>query len=739
MNIPMNKIIAPIILNDTSPEVSDLQLALNKLGFDQINGDEMNRPLFGATTCRALTAFKERFHIKNSRCLVESRTAAAINDRLNQLGLQEPELLIASPLVFGMNSEKISALQKALRLIGFGAGIDPAENSIFGKTTCEAIVAFQREMGMEVISCYVDNETADKINALLESSSNGQAPQMNTDRYAVSGFVIDSNGEPVDQQPVAVYDIDLTGSAVYRKAETITELTSKGGVQPLGNGVSNADGFYRVEFARATFRTDEPTDHDTADVVALAVNGEEIIGRSPLSKRRDYEANELKKWDIHLLPVNKRRRSPEYIFVEKAITQYLDSQLTKVQPWQISMNADMLEFLADELAISNDKVDAFTGADFLIHDATSPGEELPAFASQWPAAREFLYGLARQSIKLDWQILSTTSTTSINRYISESSEANIISQQEEQNVASFAEALHAFATKKMLNQSASLKTTLSIALNQEELIERFHTAYTNRSLSPGEFWDALAHDDQLKEAIPALKLTNQLSALTGNHASLMTRLAPLAQGDAVKLLELSDEDWKSAIGTDFPSFVTGESDDEKSSRYRNYMRGKLHAAFYNEKVSLMARKEEEIRIADATLRDMISQFLSSTKFDLRQNRLHDKMKDSEDTFQQKLDEIGGDRKVELKESLNKVQRVFQFSPSPEVMTKLLEAGIDSATMIVSMPFATFKAKYKAVGDNDTLLAIYQRATHIVSMIEFSILSLNRFSQSARISAIGGIK
>jgi hypothetical protein len=247
----MNKIIAPIIFAESSLAVSDLQAALNILGFGQIKADEINKSFFGETTCKALTTFKEKFKIEVFPCLVESQTADIINQRLDRLFNPAvsgpPQIKIKSPLIFGMKSQAVLDLQTALRTIGFGAGIKVAENTIFDKTTCEAVISFQREMGIEVVACYVDNETADKINSLMADLPN------NNEKYKVSGFVFDSNNKFVDQQAVVAYDIDLLGSGAYKKATSIAELTAKGGVQLLGNGVSNVDGFYSIEFTRPGF------------------------------------------------------------------------------------------------------------------------------------------------------------------------------------------------------------------------------------------------------------------------------------------------------------------------------------------------------------------------------------------------------------------------------------------------------------------------------------------------------
>src|SRR5438105_4831190 len=99
----MNKVISPIVIGDSSPAVTDLQNSLIKLGFDQISQDELRKPVFADTTCNALNKFKDKFSIKSFPCLVDSKTADAINIRLARLvnNPGEVPIKVIPPLFFG--------------------------------------------------------------------------------------------------------------------------------------------------------------------------------------------------------------------------------------------------------------------------------------------------------------------------------------------------------------------------------------------------------------------------------------------------------------------------------------------------------------------------------------------------------------------------------------------------------------------------------------------------------------
>ena len=734
----MNKIISPLVYGDTKQEIVDLQKALFKLGLDPINEDEINNQFFGESTCNSLKAFKDKFQIQIFPCLVENKTADAINSRLFQINMTvvlANQLKIIPPLFFGMKSQAVIDLQAALARIGFGANIDPAEKGVFDKTTCSAVINFQREMGITVNPCYVDSETADKMNSMIDNIPADNGHNGGDVKYVVSGYVYDTQNKIVDKQSVIAYDIDLLGSGVYKKAKTIAELTAKGGIQILGKqGITNDNGFYSIEFSNSDFITDESDVDPTADVIVVAVDGDVILGRSLLARGKDYVNNELKNWNIKFSDEVVKRGSSEFEIVSSVILRFLSTQITKVEAWQIQDDTDMIEFLADEVDLSKEKVSAYVNADFLLHDALNSSPEIPSFAADAQKTIELLYGLVKPTSISSWSGVSKTAIADAINYILQSSLGNIIGAFSEADISAFVDAMHNYSIKKSLSQNIPLKNILNIAIKDDALIEKFHSLYINHNGTPKEFWDNLANDDDLKNNVDALKLTNQLSALTGNNVQAMTSLTSLVKNnDIVSLFELSAEDWNTAIGNTVPSFIkTGTVDD-----YRNFMISQLQAAFYSEKVSLMMKSEDEIKIADQSMRDMLNTFMTSTKFDLRYNRLFDKITDSEDTFQKRLDDIGGDQKEDLRNQLSKLQRIFQFSPTPEVMSKILSTDIDSATMVASLPFSTFKVKYSSIGDDQTLLAIHQRACHIVSMLEYSILSINRFSQSANIPAITG--
>jgi hypothetical protein len=552
-------------------------------------------------------------------------------------------------------------------------------------------------------------------------------------QYKVSGLVTNQSGDPIPNQPVVAYDVDLIGAGYYAKLKDLAVIQRKGGMQLLGHDtVSGADGSFSITFTHEQFAAAEV---GLADVVVYAYNNNEVIGRSALSVISDYvNGTELNGWNVVMDDPNAKGPS-EYHQLISVVNPFMT--LSKVTLEQIAGSSDQINFLSTELQQDLGHITILVRAAVL--DTEINGNTL---------GQELLYGLGRQTISLDYQTLSTTSIAAIVAAITASIDANIIdalgTKDQAELLLRFATVLHTKAVQETLNAPVTatnqIRNILGIALpGNDTLAQQFYQLYINRTGSPADFWTSLKNNDTFKDKVPALLLTNQLSALTGNHAPTMQKLAPKAvNNDVTQLLQMSAQDWTTLIGQDIPDFITGSSAAEKQTNYANYMQTLLFSSFPNQKVSLMTKTQAEINIPDAGIRNSLNQFLTSTSFDLRTNRLSDNADpNSTDTFQTKLEAIAGDQKADVTTALNKIQRVFQFSPTPDVMTKLLIKGVDSAAAIARIPYGIFTTQYADVGDEPTLLAIHQRASHIVSMIQYTLLTLNRFSQGTAFPAIAG--
>lgn len=72
--------------------------------------------------------------------------------------------------------------------------------------------------------------------------------------------------------------------------------------------------------------------------------------------------------------------------------------------------------------------------------------------------------------------------------------------------------------------------------------------------------------------------------------------------------------------------------------------------------------------------------------------------------------------TQVKKELNRLQRVFQISTSPEVMEILLKKHLDSAHKISQIPYKSFRIYLKdIVGGEDIALKIYSKAKRVYNL------------------------
>jgi hypothetical protein len=153
-----------------------------------------------------------------------------------------------------------------------------------------------------------------------------------------------------------------------------------------------------------------------------------------------------------------------------------------------------------------------------------------------------------------------------------------------------------------------------------------------------------------------------------------------------QLFELQASDWIDIVKkTGAPAFIEGQSDDDKAKAYAELIERTLNAAFPTRRTAGMIEKDP-LPIEKTITAKNIDTFLSANKdFDFATSRVMD--------FDKKIHEVAGDNYAEVKHELMKLQRVFQVSTTPEVMTALLKNNLHSAYTIANIPRKSFIRTY----------------------------------------------
>ncbi len=532
-----------------------------------------------------------------------------------------------------------------------------------------------------------------------------KAKEKEKQRYTVSGRVFNAYGEPIAGQKVLAADVDLRGAAIYRTAATVKELTDNKGFELLGKDETNADGFYQINFSDNDYKNYE---RRHADVIVFALNDDDqVTGRSKLSNETDYTGNAINNWDIRLSGAAKRRPS-EYRRLMQVIAPFMKEN--KMELFQLSSSEDQVSFLASETNQVRNHVALIVQADKLQDDHT-----------KFKLSHELLYGAGRQNIPLTWSSLILVKRATIVKAIRRSIGENIIDPQDSKTIDQFIENLLTVALLQAVKmpEASNLFRTMTFSLKNPAMQKIFAQSYLQFDGKPEDFWEALSKEEGFTPAIiRSLQLSNQLSILTNMHTALIEELQVNRKiNDPSELLELETREWSGIIKkTGFPEETPGNTPEEKEVNYINNIQSTLVAAYPTKKIALLVAGNQ-ILFKDPEVKERVTAFFTAApEFDISRSRVSG--------FNQVLKEVAGKLYDPVVQNLQLMQRIYQVSPSPQVMTILLGKGYTSAYHISSMSQNAFiNTEAENIGGATIAADVHNRARYQVMRAQQIMLKI----------------
>ncbi len=535
--------------------------------------------------------------------------------------------------------------------------------------------------------------------------------------FTVAGTVRTAAGAPCPRQRLLAFDLDLRAVAVYRDARRLADLQDAPGFEFLGEATADRAGRYEITFFEWQYARAE---RKQADVVVYAVvdgpRDERIIAHSRLVVAEDYA--ESGRVDGLEVVVPGRDEQTEYAALRALLDPFLEESDLALA--QIAASPEQLAFAARELDLDLSHLTIAAQAVALV----APGKR--------GLSPELLYGVGRQGIALQWPVLARQSERQLESAILRSSTTHIIQACSDKEVAAFVRQLLAVATGGLLSHAPagrpSLAARLSLALPEEALRTGFIAAarsYTGTD--PRDFWQKHlpAHPEfrDRPEVIHALLLTQQLTLLTGDHLPLVTALQRDREiGHLEELVDLTAEEWHAAIReSGVPEFVEGADEEARVAAYARALQSQVDAAFPTRRIARMV-DQRALPIERATVeRALLAFFDQERTFDIATHRVSD--------FAGQLEAIAGDEAPDVTRELQRIQRVYQVSPSPEAVGGLLAAGLDSAHAIASVPRESFiRMHADRLGGTEAAFITHQRAEHVAARAERITLRLAEMAQ-----------
>jgi hypothetical protein len=522
--------------------------------------------------------------------------------------------------------------------------------------------------------------------------------------YTIRGQVTNSLGEAIMGQHVLAADVDLRGAAIYKTVATVGALEANKGFQILGRTETNINGGYEIRFTPESYRRDEL---GLADVVVFAIEGDNIVARSNLANESNYKGNTLQNWNVQLPDASKRGVS-EYTRLLQVIEPFVRE--SGLQLADLAASADQISFLASETKQDPQQTSLAVQSAQLVADY--PKDKLPA---------ALFYGIGRQHIDLSLSNLLVQGQTALAAAIQESIDGNIIPPQKPNDISKFLDSLTTIAVEYSITaaETAPLVAAIGFSIKDPALQKTFIQSYLTFTGQPADFWNGLSKQPGFTAAIiTSLQLTNQLSILTGQNTALMEELQ-VTRGvkDASDLLSLTTADWTTIVtNTGVPASVPGATPADQVSNYITGMQGVLNATYPTQRIDLMI-VNNQLPIADANVKEAITAFFSaSPDFDISSSRIS--------AFDKSISTVAGKYHDQVVAQLQVMQRIYQVSPTPDVMNTLLQRGYTSAYAIAYISQHSFvQAESAGLGGDDIALSVYNRARNQVARAYYTFLRI----------------
>lgn len=524
--------------------------------------------------------------------------------------------------------------------------------------------------------------------------------------FTVKGSVNNTKGKPVKNQSLIAYKVNVRAAGGYNTVSTKTQIQSYGGFVLLDVAKSDLNGNYSVQLFKNQLLSDGRM---KADIVVYAFNPNgDISGRSAMVNSEAYaDLGEARNIDITITKADDRT---EYEILMGKLLPFLQANRLSL----IDISGEQLIFISGELQEQPSVIEVAAEAEFL---KNGPGGNAGL-------SHELLYGIGRQSIALNWvQFYKKTNrelATAIDRSVNE----KIIKPYDPNSIDLFFGYVHDCACAYILqylgpDQAATLDQMLYPPLRAAAERQAFVSAYRNfhnkvpvaDDLVYSEFWDSflpgISPFSQQPELITALLLNQQLTIITGNYLPMITELQVTRNISSVHdLVDYTDSQWTAIInGTGVPLFITGKNQPDKIASYANYIQSMLNKAYPTRKIDIMLGNDPDL-IGNADVTTDIRNFLrDNPTFDFSYSRIHE--------FNDQIGTASPLHAKQVRLELNRIQRVFQVSPTPTAMAVLMKANLNSAYSIAGISKKNFISMHgTALGGEDMAEAVYQRADHL---------------------------
>jgi hypothetical protein len=715
-------IVAPIKLNETSANVSNLQLALAELG-NIVDAKERMKQTAGETTLKAVRTIQEQNHLQfDNTVLVDKPTALFITNLLKQKNLLGDTTFTVNGVVeidsdVSVQGWRVLAFDKdhlAYPPVGsavinagrsFQLSYDYAKFDTDGKLKIDLLLQLFDLAGNMVAATLIksaDLQQNQEVKLVVQNQSNAGAIT-----YQVNGKIVSSNSASVGNLKVVIVDKNVGGD-----------------VQLVATNTDDS-GNYTISFIyynpAAAVKKSQP---DLQAKVFVADNPAAIalIGTSDIH----YNATNSETLNIGLPDTVTTLLQSEHDTLQTAINLYYTGKLGDLKEDDTQQD---ISFLANKTGWDARAITMSALADQF---SSSTVDSSGAITIPKP----FFYALFRAGLPADQDSLFYTDANTLQNVWNQAIAQNVIPVSSASQIPAVLQKFQEISASKMLMDPpkigvSTLTDLLAVSNLSDSNIDpnRFASLYTANRTNLPAFWNAVTATFG-QDVSDKLQVNGKLGYLTLNYAPLINVLHGLIPGGITDPIQLAQkgyydsENWKTLIDSNKIQIPT-EIEGGDETNYANYLAMQVRLSYPTASIADMIGKRNLVIHESNDVTDEVNRFLTSNlgKFEVGVQVIEQYLKDNP-----AQNSISPDAVTAMK----RLHRGYQLTTSDQALMALMNQKndlgykIDSAYKIIQYGKDNFVSTYsEAFGGDDVAGQIYDRAVQIhTAMLSISLSYIN---------------
>lgn len=676
----------------------------------EIDLAELKEKTVGSSTSNAIKAIQAKYNLPQTgeinKTTLDRIQSIAVSRGAARVLLHAPQAhtlsTIRTKLRLNMSDPQVNEAQKALAHLGYRIDEHEFKDRVFGKTTREAVLQFQKRNALPETG-HIEGETLKTLNLQI-CSANPKAEDKQL-KYRIRGSVRDELMEPKGRMVIQVYEKLLDGDS---KAPLAAKKNHLGGFFDIAYTppVDTKTGKVKDKFHLAVKLLDEKDKLIGYKTIYNALGIQWVnFNLAGTSYNGDSDSSELINFDFEGIPY---KGDSEY----QSISKILKRCLSGINAADVKETADNRQItqISRETGLTGDdimriilshRVSGSIGGKALTPEAifafirqnvpsNFPGDLLRE-TSDWAAIDQLVEKVENGVVFSEDNLLEQTLENAINKNIVslriKQKKSDILGELREKRI-------EFTLSKPILTGNGKLGMLLDKSSVKSQYYNTVAEIFAGNQGVNDEFWTELnKHKDDIGEnSINDLKITIDLGNVSKNHVPTIEHLKSFVgtgknlnlPGGITSIKRTSDigkfnhEDWVAIIKENngaVPDNLPDGSTEEKIWIYADILLKRAEAMFPAVSLTAAVKRSGGHKLKRL---DKVEKFIDENPdFGFRLQNLDKYLIDNPGAINAPEDDI----KKEIKEEIKVIQRIHKLSPDTLTGKAMAEEGLHCSSQI----------------------------------------------------------